>query len=253
LATKSARIQAELPASELILAIETKPLPAALLRIASIAEPEVSTTTRWVSIVAGIAVLVGLIIGGDYLLNQIARVPVTAVAASPTKALGKPTPAVAEPPPTANPAAPQPSVDLQSASIQSAPDQAAMAPAAGQPPAPSPGQPLSSAPAPIQEATTLAAAQSPVPAPSVEHEPRYITIGEGQTLIRIAHANHVPAAAIAAANQLEPPYPLKAGSQLLIPDTKPPADQDVQASNDKTRLVPTHPAPRMGQSGFEPH
>ena len=89
----------------------------------------------------------------------------------------------------------------------------------------------------------------------VEHEPRYVTIEEGQTLIRIAHANHVLASAIAAANQLEPPYPLKAGSRLLIPDPNPPADRGAEIASGKAPIVASGAPPRMGHhpSGFEPH
>jgi LysM repeat protein len=56
------------------------------------------------------------------------------------------------------------------------------------------------------------------PQPTLGHEPRYITVAEGQSLIRIAHANHVSAKAVAVANHLERPYRLKIGSQLLMPD-----------------------------------
>jgi len=264
MATRSAKIQAESAGESLLAMIETKPLPAALLRIAPIAEPKASTTTRWVWMVAGVAVLVGLLLGGDYLLSQRGRAVVTATVAPPlTDAPGKPTPAVSGPLPTTNPT-PQHSVDQPSASSQSAPDQAAMAQPAQQPPVPSSGrplQPLSSEPAPVQEATTLGAAQLPVLAPSqppdavVEHEPRYVTIEEGQTLIRIAHANHVPASAIAAANQLEPPYPLKAGSRLLIPDPNPPADRGAETASGNAPIVASGAPPRMGHhpSGFEPH
>jgi hypothetical protein len=262
MATISEEIQAESPAKETILAIATKPLPAALLRIAPIAEPE-AATKRWVWIIPGVVVLFGLVIGGDYLLSQRGWAPVTAAVTPPTNALGKPAPTVAPALPTPNPT-PQLSGDQPSASGQSAPDQTAIAQPAQQPPFPSSGQPLlplSSEPAPVQEAQASAAAQSPVPAPSqppgavTEHEPRYVTIEEGQTLIRIAHANHVPALAIAAANNLERPYALRAGSRLLISDPNPPADQDVPASSGKMPVVPPHPAPRMGHfpSGFEPH
>ena len=238
MAAQSEKIQAESPAKGSILAIETKPLPAALLRIAPIVEPEASSPMRWAWIVAGVVVIFGLVIGGNYWLSQREQAPVSAKLAPPTNELAKPTPAVAEPLSAANPT-PQRSVDLRSLNSQSAPDQKASAPEAEQSPVLSPGQPLSTQPVPVQEATALAGAQSPVPAPSqppdavVEHEPRYITIGEGQSLIRIAHANHVPATAIAAANHLQPPYALKAGSRLLIPELDPPAYQDAQASGNK--------------------
>jgi LysM repeat protein len=68
-----------------------------------------------------------------------------------------------------------------------------------------------------KEMTAPIGAQSPVSAPTPP-EPRYIIIAEGQSLSRIARANHLSARVIAAANHLEPPYPLKAGTRLLIPD-----------------------------------
>jgi LysM repeat protein len=44
-----------------------------------------------------------------------------------------------------------------------------------------------------------------------------IAVKPGQSLGRIAEHFHVPKRAIIAANQLHPPYELKAGSQLVIP------------------------------------
>ena len=44
-----------------------------------------------------------------------------------------------------------------------------------------------------------------------------ITVKPGQSLGRIAEYYHVPTRAIIAANQLQPPYELKVGSQLVIP------------------------------------
>jgi LysM repeat protein len=85
---------------------------------------------------------------------------------------------------------------------------------------------------------------APGSAPS-QHEPRYITIAEGQSLSRIARATHLPARTIAAVNHLEPPYRLKAGVQLLIPDPSPPADQDTQASSGAAPLVRSHAAPSI--------
>jgi murein DD-endopeptidase MepM/ murein hydrolase activator NlpD len=66
-------------------------------------------------------------------------------------------------------------------------------------------------------------AAAPASAP-VRHEARQITVQHGQTLNAIARDHHVKAAAIIAANQLKPPYELKAGSRLIIPDSgSPPA------------------------------
>ena len=44
-----------------------------------------------------------------------------------------------------------------------------------------------------------------------------IAVKPGQSLGRIAEHYHVPKQAIIAANQLHPPYELRAGSQLVIP------------------------------------
>jgi LysM repeat protein len=44
-----------------------------------------------------------------------------------------------------------------------------------------------------------------------------ITVEPGQSLGRIAETYHVSKRAIIAANELQPPYELKAGSRLVIP------------------------------------
>src|SRR4029077_1603135 len=46
---------------------------------------------------------------------------------------------------------------------------------------------------------------------------RRILVEHGQSLGGIAHAYHVPASAIIAANHLNPPYKIEAGQFLLIP------------------------------------
>jgi murein DD-endopeptidase MepM/ murein hydrolase activator NlpD len=55
------------------------------------------------------------------------------------------------------------------------------------------------------------------PAPSM----RQVTIQHSQSVESVARFYHVPAAAIIAANGLHPPYAVKAGSRLLIPDAGP--------------------------------
>jgi hypothetical protein len=99
LATKSEEIQGELLANESVWAIETKPLPATLLRIATLLEPEALPTTRWVWIVAVVIILFGLVIEGNYWLSQRRPALVTAGRAPPPNALVKPIPTAAEPPP----------------------------------------------------------------------------------------------------------------------------------------------------------
>jgi LysM repeat protein len=219
LATKFKRIRRELPANESIPAIDTKPLPAPLLRIEPLPEPEAPRSTRVAWIAAGVMVLFGLVIGGNYWLSQRDR-PHTEVSPAP---LVKPVPAVAERSPGADPP-PQLITGLRPLSSQPTPDRTATTPPAEPSQAPSPDQINQ----PVEQAPASAAARSRVFAPSEsphateDRAPLYVTIGEGQTLIRIAHANHVSAAEIAAANHLESPFQLKAGSRLLIPDPHPP-------------------------------
>ena len=61
-------------------------------------------------------------------------------------------------------------------------------------------------------------------------EARTITVERGQSLGRIAEANHVPKQAIIAANHLTPPYKLKTGTHLLIPGAAPPPIQQAMMS-----------------------
>jgi murein DD-endopeptidase MepM/ murein hydrolase activator NlpD len=68
-------------------------------------------------------------------------------------------------------------------------------------------------------------------------EARTITVERGQSLGRIAEANHVPKQAIIAANHLTPPYKLKTGAHLLIPGAVPPPIQ--QAMMPATAAPPT--------------
>jgi LysM repeat protein len=80
----------------------------------------------------------------------------------------------------------------------------------------------SEAPAPISAAP---------PAPAAIARTQFITVRPGQSLGRIAQAYHVPAQAIIAANQLTPPYRLKAGARLVIPvGAVPPAERDAASA-----------------------
>jgi hypothetical protein len=85
---------------------------------------------------------------------------------------------------------------------------------------------LGSCASPEPAGTSPAAAVTPPiataapPKQSPDHpsgRPLRITVKPGQSLGRIAEYYHVPKPAIIAANQLQPPYELKAGSQLVIP------------------------------------
>jgi murein DD-endopeptidase MepM/ murein hydrolase activator NlpD len=71
-----------------------------------------------------------------------------------------------------------------------------------------------SEPAPV----ILKGAESPLPGGALPAgESRQIVVRPGQSLRGIAHAYHVPASAIIAANHLRPPYTIAAGQNLLIP------------------------------------
>jgi hypothetical protein len=210
LAKRSERIVGRWPVKEPVWPMDTKPLPAALLRIAPAAEVEPLPTHRWKWIVPSAIAVFALLIGGDYWMSESGRVPVTAQVARPINTSVKP-PAVIEPPPLDRPA-PQLSVGLRLFGSQPK----------------------------WEEAMAPGVAQSPASTPSLQ-EPRYIIIAEGQTLIRIAHANHRSARAIAVANHLEPPYRLKAGSRLLVPDPDPSSDHDVQTSSGARPVTPREP------------
>jgi hypothetical protein len=198
LATKSTKTLARQPVTETISQTEPKPPTAALLRIASLAEYE-PLPTRWSRIVPGVIAVFALLIGANYWVSQRGRASVAAQVPRPTD-----TPrAAVEPPPMDRPA-PQLSFGLWLSSSQPEPENVRASTAT---------QPQISALDQLPES-----APGRLPQSTLGREPRYITVSEGQSLIRIAHANHVSAKAIAAANHLEPPYRLKIGSQLLMPD-----------------------------------
>jgi len=90
-------------------------------------------------------------------------------------------------------------------------------------------------PAPAK-APGLPSAGGPVAQPPAE--PHYIVVEQGQSLNRIAHAHHVAPGALAAANQLQPPYKLKVGLRLVLPSSGRPPLQQANASS-----VPTSPPP----------
>jgi len=60
--------------------------------------------------------------------------------------------------------------------------------------------------------------QQPTPA----NRGRSVVVGAGQSLSRIAAEYHMPQAAIVTANQLTPPYKIKIGQRLLVPDPEKP-------------------------------
>ena len=69
---------------------------------------------------------------------------------------------------------------------------------------------------PPPAAVTPPVATAVPPKQPLDH-PLRITVKPGQSLGRIAEQYHVPKRSIIAANQLQPPYELKAGSHLVIP------------------------------------
>ena len=73
------------------------------------------------------------------------------------------------------------------------------------------------APPPV---TTSSIATGTRPTQPLKHAPGrlVIVVKPGQSLGRIAEHYHVAKRAIIEANQLQPPYDLKAGSQLVIPE-----------------------------------
>jgi hypothetical protein len=188
LATKPAKILALRLVTETISQAAQKPPRAALLRIASLAKFE-PLPTRWSVIVLGVIAVFALLIGANYWVSERGRASVAAQVSPPRD---RPRAAVE----------PQLSFGLWPSSRRPEPEDV-RAPTAAQPQISALDQPREPG-------------QPSQPTPG--HEPRYITVSEGQSLIRIARANHVSAKVIAAANHLEPPYRLKIGSQLLMPD-----------------------------------
>jgi len=81
-------------------------------------------------------------------------------------------------------------------------------------------------PAPVymKGGPTMGAAPAALAPPAPIHrEARQITVQRGQSLNGVARDYHVKPAAIVAANHLSPPYELKTGAKLVIPDAGPPA------------------------------
>ena len=80
-----------------------------------------------------------------------------------------------------------------------------------------PPEPVGTSP-PTAATPPIATAAPPKQSPDhPSGQPLRITVKPGQSLGRIAEYYHVHTRAIIAANQLQPPYELKAGSQLVIP------------------------------------
>jgi murein DD-endopeptidase MepM/ murein hydrolase activator NlpD len=77
-----------------------------------------------------------------------------------------------------------------------------------------------------------------------------VTVRPGQTLDGFAYTYHLPRAAIIAANSLQPPYKLKAGMHLVIPNAGPPPVHTAMATPAPTArpLPPPTPMPPVPQA-----
>jgi LysM repeat protein len=186
-------------------------LPTALKRIEVSAEPK-PTPVGWGLIWSGGAALAGVVLlaSGLWLYERNKEptkdlLPSSAITpAKPPSPAVEPTGAIApaqvslpSPLPRPEPAEPSATSPLASTPRQST-------------------QPLS------QPDPPSAAEQSPSPTPTNTAPPvaeaLSVTVLPGQTLVTIAHANHVPVHTLEVANHLQPPYELRIGDRLLIPD-----------------------------------
>jgi len=85
-----------------------------------------------------------------------------------------------------------------------------------------------------------------VPVARPPSKPHYIVVEHGQSLNGIAHSHHVAATALAAANNLQPPYKLKIGLRLALPNSGPPP---IQQANAPSAPPPTpSPSPALPSS-----
>jgi murein DD-endopeptidase MepM/ murein hydrolase activator NlpD len=100
-----------------------------------------------------------------------------------------------------------------------------------------------------------AAPTASVPPVPPWHENKIITVQRGQSLGAIAHAYHVTEGAIIAANQLKPPYELRAGARLVIPEHAPPAPQQMAVATlppAVPRAAPPTAVPPEGSPALHP-
>src|SRR5262252_9151708 len=92
-------------------------------------------------------------------------------------------------------------------------------------------------PAPVFQKGQVTPIVGPMPAPSPALQ---VIVKRGQTLDGYAYTYHVPKSAIIAANNLRPPYQLKAGQRLTIPAAGAPVHQ---AAVHPIAASPTVPPP----------
>jgi murein DD-endopeptidase MepM/ murein hydrolase activator NlpD len=101
--------------------------------------------------------------------------------------------------------------------------------------------PITPAPVYLRGAAPMAANGPPPPA---WRENKTVMVHRGQSLSDIAHANHVPEGALIAANNLQPPYRLRVGARLVIPDRNaPPVRQAALRPMPPPTKIMTAPSP----------
>jgi murein DD-endopeptidase MepM/ murein hydrolase activator NlpD len=103
--------------------------------------------------------------------------------------------------------------------------------------------PMTPAPVYLRGAAPMAADGPP---PSPWRENKTVIVRRGQSVSDIAHANHVPEGALIAANNLNPPYRLRVGARLIIPDRNvPPVRQAaLRPVPAPTKIMTASPPPR---------
>jgi murein DD-endopeptidase MepM/ murein hydrolase activator NlpD len=101
----------------------------------------------------------------------------------------------------------------------------------------SPGQQLI-----IPRQTAAAAAPANKPVAATNAAPSTHVVNRGDTLLSIAHRNHVPLAELAKANSLDPQAKLKLGMKLIVPGAKTaavaPAAQPIPGAQPATAMPP---------------
>jgi LysM repeat protein len=78
----------------------------------------------------------------------------------------------------------------------------------------------------------------PKEAPVAKREARHIVVRAGQSLSRIAAEYGMPQRTIIAANDLTPPYKIKIGQQLLIPDADEPSPAPSAVGSPPPEVIP---------------
>ena len=105
-----------------------------------------------------------------------------------------------------------------------------------------PTSPVADSPIPVKGTGSLVSDAPVAPRPSRPHS---IVVEQGQSLDRIARSHHVTPAALAAANHLQPPYKIKVGLRLVLPDSGSPPFRQANAMSDS-------PAPSFIRPSSQP-